>query len=70
MADHIGNRRYVVRGVREGDGRKAPIFATDDHDEAERVLREGRTVDGRRWRGASIHDRRTDGLMPVGGWFM
>jgi hypothetical protein len=64
---HIGNARYVVRGVRDDDGRRWAIHSTDDLEDAERVLAEGVTFDGRHWSGVAIHDRR-EALLPPGGW--
>jgi hypothetical protein len=63
----IGNSRYVVRGRRDDDGRRWPIHATDDRNEAERILAEGVVRDGRHWSGFAIHDR-NQSLIPRGGW--
>jgi hypothetical protein len=65
--DHIANHRYVVIGERN-DGRRWAIHATDDRRVAESVCKFGRTIDGRRWEGVRVHDRRTEGIMPRGGW--
>lgn len=64
---HIANHRYVVVGRRD-DGRRWAIHATDDRSEADNVLSTGRTVNGRHWAGLRVHDRRTEGILPQGGW--
>jgi hypothetical protein len=64
---HIGNSRYVVQGRREADGRVWAIHATDSLAEAERVLHDGMTIDGFRWNGVKLHDRR-EAIMPRHGW--
>lgn len=65
--NHVGNHRFIVRGRRDGDGRRWPIHATNSRADAERVLAEGVTRDGRHWVGVCIHDRR-EALLPQGGW--
>ena len=53
----VENYRYVVRGVRERDGARWAIHATDDYFDAELVLQAGAMIDGERWRGVDIYDR-------------
>lgn len=65
---HIANHRFVVIGRSQRTGNTHPIAATDDRAEADQVLRDGREVNGVRWDGVRVHDRRTEGLVPVGGW--
>ena len=68
---HIANHRYVVIGKRTEGGHDmyGPIHATDEWSDAEDVLRDGLDVDGKHWRGVRIHDRRTEGIVPIVGWF-
>lgn len=56
--NHIASRRYVVRGVRDDDGRRWAIYATDKQAEAERVMLAGVVVDARHRPGVAAHDRR------------
>jgi hypothetical protein len=64
----IANHRYVVIGKRDDDGHRWAIGATDDWSDAEDILSDGVTVDERHWTGVRIHDRRTQGILPEGGW--
>lgn len=62
----IANFRYVVIGESQ-KGRRAPIAVTDDEKEARTLIR--RSVDGVLWKAVRVHDRRTEGLVPEGGWY-